>query len=480
MMRFLLTLALAAPALGANPLESEHAAALADARKLGPAAVGVRYLTIYNVPEARRIELRQVIDFATNSLSREAEIVRTQLVAPTLLRLNIFNYGYDPKVWDKLATVDPFFHVQLKIVKGAIAQHYFSAQTGSKAGWYAAQAQSDVTVAAIAPWLPAADAAELVALTQTAAPILRADWWFSQVFIQAGRKGTGYYDFLGVKSRDDFDKLIGFNRKESQRVKKETAAIVARSGVSNFPRQVFAEQAVTGPRFETRDVLDDNKDARNPLRQLDDAFRHQAEETYGHLSNGLYAFHLSDDKGVQQETAPDKIGSDKTAPGNDGRIHVGVSCCRCHVEGLRAIRDWGRQVFSGPLKLSSPDPEKLRRLQQLYLGELQEKVDDSIRVYVRVLSRTNGLTPEANAKAVGRAWESYIERDVLPKDVAAEFGMEEKAYLTILRAAFKANPLADPVLAAHLANPPVAIRQDDWEQLMPLVGPTILGVGDKK
>jgi hypothetical protein len=469
----------ASAACAANPLESEHAAALADARKLGPAAVGVRYLTVYNVAELRRPELRQVLDFWVNSLSRESEIVRAVAVTPTLLRINIFDYGWNPKTFDALANEDPYFHVQLKVGVGAFAKAYFPAEPGSKAGWYDATFKEAKTISAIAPWLPAAEAAELVALTQTAAPILRADWFLSRVAVQAGRKGTGYYDWFELKKRDDFEKLVGLNVKESQRVKREVAGIVARSGVSNFPRQIFRFQSVTGGAWVTRDVLDDNADARNALRQLDGDFKWQAEEHYGVLPNGLFAFYLSDAAGVQQDTAPDKIGSDKTAPGNDGRIHAGVSCVRCHVDGLRAVRDWSRQVFTGPLKLSSPDHDKARRLRQLYLGELNERYTDDVSSYAKTLKRTNGLTTEANAKAVGRVWESYVERDFLPRDAAAEFGIDEKEYLEKLRSAFKANPLADAVLASHIAQPPVAIRADDWEQLMPLVAPTILGTPGK-
>lgn len=477
-----LVLFVAAP-LGAadpHPLAAEHAAALADARRLGPAgAVGVRYLTVYNLPEARRPEARQVGDFWLNSISREADLARAQLVAPTLLRVNVFDYGIDPLTWDKLAVEDPFFHVQVQTVNGGTGRAYFPAEGSSKAGWYDARFIEAKKVSAIAPWLPAADAAELVVLTQTAAPILRLDWFLSRVAIQAGRKGTGYYDFLALKKRDDFERLIGLNVKESQRVKREVGSIVGRSGVANFPRQIFRFQSVTGGAWLTKDVLDDNADARNALRQLDADYKHQAEEHYGYLPNGLFAYYLSDAGGVQQETAPDRIGSDKTAPGNDGRIHAGLSCVRCHVEGLRPIKDWSRQVFNGPLKLSSPDLDKARRIKQLYLGEIQEKWADDVAGFTKVLKRCNGLTPEANAKAVGRVWEAYQERNVLPADAAAEFGMKEADYLAVLRTAFRANPLADPVLASHLANPPVAIRQDDFEQLMPLVAPTVLGVSQK-
>lgn len=466
--------AAAAPAQD-NPLNAEQAAALANARELGPEAFGAVYLTVYNHPELDRPDLKNATDFWVNSLSREANIVRTRWVTPSLLRLNLLDYGFEFKTWSNLANEDPYFHVQLRAVAGSTGKAYFPAEPGSRAGWYDARFVEAKQVPAIAPWLSPTAAAELVGLTGTAAPVLRADWFLSRVAAQAGRKGTGYYDFLGVKNRDDFDKLIGFNRKESQRVKKEVFSIVGpRSGVSNFPRQIAVEMAITGERFETRDTLDDNKDERNPIRNLDKIYKHQAEEIYAHGANDLYKFHLNDDKGVQQETAPDKIGFDKTAPGNDGRIHVGISCVRCHVEGLRPIADWTRRVFKQPLKLNSTDPEADHRIKQLYFGELNEKLDDSIRKYTRALEKTNGLTPEKNAELVGKVWRKYVEANILPADVAADLGVKEVDYLKTLRAAYRQNPLADPVLASHLAIPPVPIRADDLEQLAPLIYPTIL------
>ncbi len=477
----------AAPALAdppsQNPLAAEQSAALADARKLGAAAVGVRYLTVYNVRELLRPEYRQAGDFWCNSLSVEAELAKLRRVTATLYAVQKDDYGWQEKLFDALALEDPYFHVRIRLTAGSYGKAYFPAAAyakDSKAGWFeVGPATATQDVSAIAPWLPAYDAAELVALTQTAAPLLRLDWFLSRVAIQAGRKGTGYYDVLQIKKRADFDKIIGFDRKESQRIRREVAGIVARSGVSNFPRQIFAEQALTGPRIETRDSLDDNADARNALRQLDDDFKRQAEETFGHLPNDLYIVGLFNAAGDTQESAPDKIGSDKTAPGNDGRIHVGVSCFRCHVEGMRAVDDWARKVFSGSLKLSSPDPEKARRLHQLYLGDLQGKLDESVGRYTRALKKCNGLTPAENAKIIARVWESYVERNVLPADAAAEFGIEEKEYLTILRKHYRENQIADHVLASHIAEPPLPLRIDDWEQLMPLVAPTILGVQHK-
>lgn len=458
-----------------NPYATEVLAALADARRLDPVtAARTRYLSLAQVPERDRDEWRKVVELWANNLSREAEFGRLRRVTPTVYALLLDDYGWLAEVWDKLADEDPYLHVQIKVAKGGQGPWFYPAKAGRKAGYQPMPMDRAGNVTALAPWLPTLEVAELVALTQSAAPLVRGDWWFSRAGIQFGRVGTGYYDFLQVKARADFEKLVGLDVKASQAVKREVAGIVARSGVGNFPRQIFRFQSITGGYWQTRDVITDNKDARNAIRQLDQDYKHEAEEIFGVLPNGLYAFFLGNAAGVRQDSAPDGIGFDHTAPGRDGKIHVGVSCVRCHVEGLRPIQDWGRRVYRGPLALSSPDPVQLRRLTQIYLGELQEWLDDDTALYARKLKRLTGWKTEEAAKAIGRTWSWYVEADLLPADLAAEFGIDEKEYLSKLRAYYRANQLGDPVLASHLADPPIPIRRDDVEQIYPLVAPVIL------
>lgn len=460
-----------------NPYAAEVVAALADARKLDPiTAASTHYLSFAWVPERDRAEWVTVVTLWANNLSREADFARLRRVTPTLYAVLREEYGWKAETFNALADADPYFHVQLKVAKGGTGPWYYPKKDGRRAGYQMMPMDRAGLVTALAPWLPVTETAELVALTQTPAPILRADWWFSQAGIQFQRVGTGYYDFLGLKDRKDFDALIEFDRKKSQGIKREVAGIVARSGVSNLPRQVFRLQALTGGRWETRDRITNNKDAGNALRQLDGDYKHEAEEIYGFLPNGLFVFFLCDANGVRQDSAPDGIGFDATTPGRDGKIHVGVSCVRCHTEGLRPINDWARQVYSGPLALASPDPIQHRRLVQLYLGELESYLTDDAAAYAKRLKRLTEWTPEQAAKAVGRSWAWYVERDVVPADGAREFGIAEEVYLAKLRAYFKANQLNDPVLASHIADPPVPIRNDDWEQLQPIVATIILEV----
>lgn len=467
-------LVIAAALLLPNPFGNEVIAAAKDAAKLPPeVAATTRYISYWWVDEKLRPEHVQINNLWINSLSRASALKPMRKVTETLYAVDLYQYRINPKIWEGFKNFDPYFHVQLKKVApwpGGIwpkdGKHYESNAF-----------LHETKTAAAAPWLPTKEIGTLVALTQSESPLLRADWWFNQTSIQDQRDGVGYYDFLGVKNRDDFDKLVALDIKASQKIEREFRAIVSRSGVSRFGRQLERLQGLTGGYWRTLDVLDDNKNERNALRNLDADYKHQAEEIYAPLSNGLFAYFLCDQNGVRQDSAPDKIGYDKTASLNDGRIHIGLSCVRCHVEGLRPINDWGRQIFTKGINLASPDREKAKRLEQLYLSNLDKWYKADNDAYAAALKECCNMTPEESAKAIGRVWKAYDERDLLPADAAREFGLTEEVYLERLRAYFTADKLADLVLASHIADPPIAIRQDDFEQLMPLVAPIALQKG---
>lgn len=475
--------ALAAVPPTGNPYAADVAAVLADAKRLDAlTAANTRYLSLgYGAATREAVnDRRTLIDLWVNVLSRRKQLARTRRVGVGYVAVDVRAYGWDPETWEQLAGTDPYYHVQLKVTKGQTGQKRFFRGAGSdNAGMYEVAPTKDTTVPAFAPWLPAAEALELATRCNSAAPIVRADWWFSRASQQENRKGDGYYDFLQLKDQKDFDKLLGFVRKESDDRDLASAAIVRRSKVARFPRQVFVERALTGDRFETRDVITDNVNERNALRNLDDDYKHEVVELYGFLPNDLFALFLANNQGVRQDSAPDGVGFHHGVSGNDGKIHIGVACYACHAEGLRPVEDWGRTVFRGGLQLASPDPAKLDRLQRVYLGDdFFERLDDGNLRYARALNRLTGLKPPEAAKLVLAGWESYVDADILPADAAAEFGLKEADYLTTLRGYFKTNPLSDQVLASHIAQPPIPIRRDDWEQLMPIVG-NVIATGGK-
>lgn len=473
----LLLALLALACLGADPAQAA-ATACADAVRIGPErAARTRYLSLYAVPAEERPRLVRMINLWINALSREAELTPARQVAPDLLSLCWPDYGWDAAVWERLATVDPFFHQKVKLKEDTVIRTVWpGGLQGGKpfpAGIYREPRKAGEVIDAAAPWLPAKDIVTLRELTYSEAPILRADWWIHQTAIQQDRV-AGYYDWLGLKNRADFERLVGLDKAAAVRVRREIRGVVARSGVGLNNRQVVRFGAVTGGYWVT---LDPNASTgkRNALRNLDGDFVHDAEEHFGTLPNGLFGYYLSNPDGVQANTAPDDIAGETQTASNDKRIHVGKSCLTCHLEGLRPVDDWARKVFRGDVKLASPDYAKLQRLRQLYLSDLERWLKRDREDYAEALQKVCGLKPAEAAREFSRVWDGYAEADVGPAEAARELGLDEKALLAALGKYATATGEIDPVLSGLLARPAVPIRREQWDELYGLAQTAIRG-----
>lgn len=498
MSRTVLLLTLIASPVAASPAAAVRAA-LADAQRQPPAAVkeyGYRYLM--RSPLDRTAEewgkFLLVLYFHVNSLSRESEVVRPVLVTPDLVRISLLDYGIDPKVWEKLADNDPYFHALLvkevvdvreETVEELMPYGHWrrksdNARVDPEVGradretyWFQLVENKRVarrvkketkkreTVTSAAPWLPAPDVAALVLLTGSQAPVVRADWFVAWTSIQSGRKGSGYYDFLGFKSLKDAEELAGLDRKAAIRLRKEIAALVSESGVALNNRQVFRYQTISGDWWET---LDSNTSTaeQNAISRFDwGDFKFDATEVYFSLPNGLFGLAAANNQGVLQETVPDTIAPNHVSRSNDRRIHPGLSCIECHTGGLQPIDDWARSVYQGPenpgseIPLASVDPKQLKRLRQLYLSPLKSRLKKDVLEYADALLLVNGLTPEKNSSAYADQWYRYSYTSLGPDEVALELGVTREVWLKALKQYVAPNGvpvIADPVLVGMLGG----------------------------
>lgn len=447
----------------AGPAEAV-AAALNDARSLPPQVrEQTRYLPLYAVKADHRAEFLKVLRFHCNSLSRESEFTAPRLVTPDLAAVTLVDYGWKSEVWERFAESEPYHYVQL-IVKGGDPIYFWKHDSRK---WYVRREVKAAQVPALAPWLNAKQAEELVLLTNSVAPIVRADWFVAQTAIQEGRK-VGYYDMLGVgKKLADFEKVVGLDRKFAQQLKKEIQAVVQTSTVALHNRHIIRYQALTGAYWETLDVKE-NVDVRNGIRLLNGDFTHDAREVYGTLPNGLFAFFLSDAVGNRANTAPDFIASDGRSGGTDRRVHIGLSCVRCHAPGIQPIDCWARKLYTGRIQLQAVDLNKYARLRQLYLSDLDGRIRRDQADYAEALKLCNGLTPVENARAYAAAWDRYQEQLVSVADVARETGYSERFVLAAVER-HVAKGLADPVLTGLVQQPSIPIQRQHYEELQPLL-----------
>lgn len=449
-----------APAPAPAALQTLSAAvrvAYADVSKLEPeTARNTRYFYAGHVVDAKdRFELYSVFAGHVNGLSREATIVRPRRVSAWLWAIDARDYQWSLDVFGQLAfadgTVEPYLHAETLDAKG-----------------------KPVRPQILAPWLPATEYAGLATATDSSTPIVRADWFIHRTAIVEGRKGHSYYDFLGLKSRPDAEKLAGLDRKQAIAIYRELAAVIPQSGVALQGRQVFRFSTVSGSWWETRDSKadKDGRAARNAERQLLDDFQHDAEEIVFTLPNRMPAYYLCDAKGNQIDSAPPDIASDHMSKSNDRRVHAGMSCARCHeAAGLKAFSDHFRRLYSagGGLAFGSTDDVKFRRIRSAYLGPIERTFEQDVKDFGGAIKEATGLEPKAYAEAVGRQWSRYADEPVTLERLAEEVGETEERLVVALTAAAKKQPLLDPVIAGYLAKPPVPARREQVEEAWPLL-----------
>jgi hypothetical protein len=413
-----------------------------------------------------------------NELSTEADFAVLARVGADLYRFDTRDVGWDDSkhtrsqraAYERLAEADPYFHVQLTTTTEETERYGKQRADGS---WYDVEdrktgKKTTKTQAASAPHLPTVEITYAIQQTQSQCPILRADWWQWYTSIQANRK-AGYYDFLGVKNRDDFFELVGADLKSVARKKREVAAIVRKnsSGIAQNGRQLFRED---GGVWFTKDVFDESKGRKNEINALDKDFDHDVERHLALLPNDIIGMLLCDKNGVRQDSAPDKVGPDSSATGNDGRIHVGL-CLRCHRGNFLPIKDFARVLFSGETPLQAIDYEDLKRKRSLYLREYEPLLRADQLRQATALATLTGWKPAELADAIRREWSEYGEHDVPIEEAAADLGTTKEKLLLNLQLAAKQKGGVPPSLAMYLkrdpktqAPTPIPMPRDYYEE----------------
>ncbi len=477
MIRFLLPLLfllLPPAALAQTPAVLE--AAMKDAESLPPkSAHYVRYLALGHIEPGQRESAYLVLSGHCQHLSTAPDIVRPVIVPGTagaLLRLDLRDYNWSVKTWEQLAEADPYFHLRVTTVVtqdwpggvwAADGQHYapgaFRYKTKkTKATLFAGRGDPKHMV-------------ELARLTYSEAPILFGDWFFNQTAVAVDRK-PNYYDFLGVRDQKTFEDVIGFDKKLAKKFGNDLRASVEDSSVTLQPRAIIRQATLGGAYWKTLDfrkAVGDN----NPLKILGQDIEKGADalEVYGHLPNGFFATGLFNNKGVRQDTAPDFIASDSVSKSTDRRVHVNVSCVRCHAgSGLQPIDDWTRNLLQPPLAGKSYDHDKLLQIRREYLRSLEPFLDRDRRIFADAVKEATGMTVKEYSNVYSRYWEKYEDKKFTLIDAAAYAGVHP-AKLHEAISASVATGQGDPSLSIFLVRGlrlrTIGVRQ--FEELYPQI-----------
>lgn len=275
---------------------------------------------------------------------------------------------------------------------------------------------------------------ELAVMTESQCPIMLADWFWWQTSIQRLRN-PGYCDLIGYRNEKEFHDLLGFDQKLFQErfaaFAEEYREAVGRSGISMQPRRIAMFDKIKGRIWITFDSEDATGDF-NPLEQPNGGFKFQATEQLGNLPNGWLAQGLFNDKGERQDSAPDFIGRDKTGTAEDGRIHVG-QCNRCHRDGgMKSFEGWYKKQFKPPLKIVSPIKEKIAEIQSKYYSLIESEIQPTRDQHSLAVFRATGLEHSEYSRLIEKHWREVSDEPVGTERAAREMGMEEEEFVKAL------------------------------------------------
>lgn len=458
-----------------------------------------RYFWVATPPGKAREEFRAAFKLHVNFLSRYSEIVDVVEVRPWLWRLDIDEPQWDRATLEAAQHVDPYFHKRVLLKEDATFQTLWpggvdtSGATGTRGqkfprGESTLTAKAGQTVSLAAPWLDPKEILELRKLLYTEVPVLNAEWFLAQSCRQLSlnnkQTGLGYYDFLRLKDRADWFKLVGYDEAAAKRLKKDIRSAQEVSGVSPAARQMVRDVAAAGPVWVALDT-DDPTGRGVAIRNLKAGqYVHKIEEWYGFLANELPTTFLSNDQGVRQNNAPaDLAGFRDDSPlneGRDGRIHVHIACLRCHAgQVLRPIDDWVRKTFQAPAALGDPNKHDAIQLRRQYFSDLDRSLRRDQVVYREALTRATvtpafprGLSAQKACEVYARAFHAYAD-DAVGLAIAAQWvGVTEASLRERLEWQFREVKLLDIRLMPLIAKRPLTISrltlEDSFELLAEL------------
>lgn len=453
--------------------------ALADAQALDPTiSKSARYLSLAHMPPARRARYSQTLDFVLNSLSRRQSMIFAQPVAGSngsVLRILLTEYKQTGEGWETIARrgsgptrvvtaqdqPEPYFTINLEELTG---KRHRRDKDGDLLYWNGDRSRPVYDEGkgglAAGTWFNITAYTTLRTLTSSEHPILRADW-----FIGNATLDPGYSEMLGIKTLDDFNRMVRF-RPEDQDL--SGRAIVADSQlVSLHQRGIEYTPKVGGSYWQTYDYKKGsgiNDLLKDPLKRKRDA-----GEIFAELPNGLQAFSLVDQNNKIIDVADGNIVSDQVTGWKNKLVWNGLySCTNCHKDGARDILDEFRPLTAPPRALVSKKAAGFQEIVDAYSKNLEaELANTRTRYAVAVTAASRGLKPIENTEALNQAFLDYQQKPLTLADAAAETGCTPDQLRAILSRIIE----PDPAITTLLAGRP--LRRDLWEAAFPLAATAV-------
>lgn len=461
--------------------------ALADVQAMDPTvAKTCRYLALHNFPAASRQGHIDTLNFVLNSLSRRNTLIFCQPVPGSnnaVVRVMLREYRHGSDGWETIAArgsgpvrvstrtdqPEPYYTINLGELTGKTTTKKVHRRDKDgdllyENGNVNKPVYDEVQVAAsgLAPgtWFDITGYKTLCALTGSDYPILRMDWFVANVSL-----APAYNEFLGIKTLEDFNKLVRF-RKEDQDL--SGRAVVADSQlVSLHQRGIEFTPKVGGTYWQTYDYLKGagvNDLLKDPLRRKRDA-----GEAFAELGNGLQAFTLVDGNDKIIDVADGNIVSDQVTPWKNKLVWNGLySCTNCHKNGAQDILDEVRPLTAPPRGLVSRKAKEFEEFVDLYGKVIEPELATTRARYAAAVSAvTRGRKPDENTAIYGKLFVDFMQKPLTMKDAAAEVGCTQAQLTAILGRIIGPDPAVTTLLAGR------PLRRDLWESAFPLVATAV-------
>ena len=369
-----------------------------------------RYITLTNLlnactkPAAMDVYRFGVVKLL-NSLSRSPDVVRLETVDPqgAILRFNLDDLGWEEAEWDAI-----------------LANYPYGVEIDDRMFGF------------------------LGTLTTSKLPYVRGDWFAFVASRPEDGAFKGLYErLLGLPSSfDDLQVALGVD--VAGNIKKLLAkrAGFQKSGVSQNNRLIERHSIKTGYFWTSYDFAGNR--AKQSLFQHPlgpggpNGFEHDGGETIYSLPNGFQAYYLNDAKGKMLAKGPTQIVRDISR--RDLTVTNGISCMGCHDQGMRKERDNIRDHTANDRSFSKEERDQIAALYPTH-AEMDKQLQADQDRFLDALDRAGLLVtneqgqkvqPKLNGIEMINALSDRYEANVSLRDAAAEFGLEEPAFVAAM------------------------------------------------
>jgi mono/diheme cytochrome c family protein len=285
-------------------------------------------------------------------------------------------------------------------------------------------------------------------------PYVRGDWFVSRVM-----QPPIYEDFLQLPFElKKLEERLGVTSEDNVKNGIAKRGGVSVSGVSRNNRVVeWHPSTVAGSFWKSFDFLTSENERRENMFQNPIDLKPTGGEMIFTLKNGLQGYFVCDSKGNRLEEAPTGIVTDPFS--SNQTVRNGLSCIRCHSEGMKRFTD----VVRPALQALRSNPANFDRGQALKLYAEQKEMDklldqDGTTFLAKLRDLFNEKTNETTGRVAVAPTQRYLDAPLTMAQVSAELNQPAAQ----LEGVFTGRSLSALGLN-QLSAPNGTVRRDTWE-----------------